>query len=552
MGSDFEGSSTWQGPDSLGLPQVSSPVECVDANIGDELVGTVSAANSADCYLLPGEAGKNYSLSLTAKSGATLDADVNSPDVEVTTGNTGYTWVTTFGSDPALLDPLFFDLAGNFSVKVWSYGGYGTDDYTLKIAESSAAQSSSEISTISTGVSVSSEAVSETCLPLVYATAVSGSIDGDNVYDCYEFEGKEGGFVKVKITSDEGKTIDADLFGPGMSVTALNSGFAWVFTNEGKPQESFVKLTEGAGTYSIKAWSYGNWSQGKYEITVTEITAPGKPLEVKSTQVPNTGTPLPVGTTTLAWKAPQSDGGMPVTSYEVTSSPEIGGLLVVPSTQSEVFLNGVPLGQEFTFTVVAVNQIGKGPASDPTEALVLLDVPSAPPVVTVTPGDKAATIKWEPPVINGGASVTKYSITAVPGNTAIEVDETTGVFREAVFSGLNNGTQYSFGIVAYNKLGKGPGSVSEPVTPIGIPGKPENVTATPGNGNATVSWQTPAIDGGSAITGYTVTSSPGNIAVATDGRQENATLSGLTNGIGYTFSIQERLLLPVPHRHLLK
>ena len=80
VGSDFEGTSSWQGLDSLGLPQVSSPVECVAANIGDELVGTVSAANSADCYLLPGEAGKNYSLSLTAKSGATLDADVYSPN----------------------------------------------------------------------------------------------------------------------------------------------------------------------------------------------------------------------------------------------------------------------------------------------------------------------------------------------------------------------------------------------------------------------------------------------------------------------------------------
>ena len=535
-GPDFGQPATGIGQDSLGLPQVSSPIECVTAKIGDELLGTVSASNSADCYSIPGEVAKSYSLTLTAKSGATLDADVYSPNTEVTTANTGYTWVTTFSSDPALLDPLYFDQAGNFSVKVWSYGGYGTDDYTLKIAESTALLLSSDTSATSAtspaGVTATA-AVSETCLPLVYSTPVSGSIDVNNLYDCFVWEGG-GGFVKVKITSDEGKTIDADLFGPGKPVTALNSGFAWVFTNEGQPQESLVKLTEGAGTYSIKAWSYGNWSQGNYEITVTEITAPGKPVEVKSTQILNTGKPLPVGTTTVTWKAPQADGGMPVTSYEVTSSPDTGLAMVVPADQNEVVINGLSLGKEFTFTVVASNQIGKGLASDPTEPLVLLDVPSAPPLVSASPGDSTVTIKWEPPALNGGSPVTKYVIDTLPGNT---VSELTGESREATVSGLNNGTEYSFVVVAYNKLGKGPEGVSDPVTPIGLPGKPENVTATPGNGNATISWQTPAIDGGSAITGYTVTSSPGNIAVATDGRQSSATLSSLTNGIGYTFSI---------------
>nr|MCS5584640.1 hypothetical protein [Pseudomonadales bacterium] len=342
-GPDFGQSVSGIGQDSLGLPQVSSPIECVTAKIGDELLGTVSASNSADCYSIPGEVAKSYSLTLTAKSGATLDADVYSPNTEVTTANTGYTWVTTFSSDPALLDPLYFDQAGNFSVKVWSYGGYGTDDYTLKIAESTALLLSSDTSATSatspTGVTATA-AVSETCLPLVYSTPVSGSIDVNNLYDCFVWEGG-GGFVKVKITSDEGKTIDADLFGPGKPVTALNSGFAWVFTNEGQPQESLIKLTEGAGTYSIKAWSYGNWSQGNYEITVTEITAPGKPVEVKSSQILNTGKPLPVGTTTVTWKAPQADGGMPVTSYEITSSPDTGLAMVVPADQNEVVINGL-------------------------------------------------------------------------------------------------------------------------------------------------------------------------------------------------------------------
>ena len=43
------------------------------------------------------------------------------------------------------------------------------------------------------------------------------------------------------------------------------------------------------------------------------------------------------------------------------------------------------------------------------------------------------------------------------------------------------------------------------------PDAPTGATATAGNGQASVSWTAPADNGGSAITGYTVTSSPGGV-----------------------------------------
>src|SRR5258708_11714798 len=43
------------------------------------------------------------------------------------------------------------------------------------------------------------------------------------------------------------------------------------------------------------------------------------------------------------------------------------------------------------------------------------------------------------------------------------------------------------------------------------PSAPTNVTATPGNSQATVTWTAPASNGGSQISGYTVTSSPGEL-----------------------------------------
>ncbi len=50
-----------------------------------------------------------------------------------------------------------------------------------------------------------------------------------------------------------------------------------------------------------------------------------------------------------------------------------------------------------------------------------------------------------------------------------------------------------------------------------------------------MSWTAPASDGGSAITSYKVTSSPGNITATTAGSP--ATVTGLTDGTPYTFTV---------------
>jgi RHS repeat-associated protein len=71
-----------------------------------------------------------------------------------------------------------------------------------------------------------------------------------------------------------------------------------------------------------------------------------------------------------------------------------------------------------------------------------------------------------------------------------------------------------------------------------VPGAPTGVSATGGMGQATVSWTAPASNGGSAITYYKVTSSPGGLTAQTaNGSTMTATVTGLTNGTTYTFTI---------------
>ena len=67
-----------------------------------------------------------------------------------------------------------------------------------------------------------------------------------------------------------------------------------------------------------------------------------------------------------------------------------------------------------------------------------------------------------------------------------------------------------------------------------VPDAPTIGTATAGVGQASVTF-TAGATGGSTITGYTVTSSPGNITAT--GSSSPITVTGLTNGTAYTFTV---------------
>ncbi|MDE2188533.1 MAG: peptidoglycan-binding protein [Patescibacteria group bacterium] len=86
----------------------------------------------------------------------------------------------------------------------------------------------------------------------------------------------------------------------------------------------------------------------------------------------------------------------------------------------------------------------------------------------------------------------------------------------------------------------GVGTVTNTITPTAtscstaFAGAPTGVSATAGNGQAAVSFTAPS-QGGSPITSYTVTSSPGGITAT--GSASPITVTGLSNGTSYTFTV---------------
>ena len=79
-------------------------------------------------------------------------------------------------------------------------------------------------------------------------------------------------------------------------------------------------------------------------------------------------------------------------------------------------------------------------------------------------------------------------------------------------------------------------SASTSVAVNAAPSAPINVTAIASNASATISWDPPISINGSAVTGYTVTSSPAG-ATCTTTTAETCTINGLTNGTAYTFAV---------------
>lgn len=70
------------------------------------------------------------------------------------------------------------------------------------------------------------------------------------------------------------------------------------------------------------------------------------------------------------------------------------------------------------------------------------------------------------------------------------------------------------------------------------PGPPTGVHAGAGDASATVSWSAPASDGGSPVTSYGVYRTGGALMTTVSAPSTSAQLTGLTNGMSYTFFVK--------------
>jgi hypothetical protein len=119
----------------------------------------------------------------------------------------------------------------------------------------------------------------------------------------------------------------------------------------------------------------------------------------------------------------------------------------------------------YTFTVVAVNARGTGPAGTTTIKVGAPTLPGAPTSVHATAGAGSATVSWVAPA-NGSATITAYLITPYKAGVAQATITVVGTVTSKLITGLTTGHSYTFKIAARNVVGTGPQSaLSNAVAP---------------------------------------------------------------------------------------
>lgn len=175
-----------------------------------------------------------------------------------------------------------------------------------------------------------------------------------------------------------------------------------------------------------------------------------------------------------------------------------------PIRRRQLRSTGLAAGVEITCTVRARNAIGLSAASSPSNSVTPVGVPSAPTIGAATTGNAQANVTFTAPGNNGGSAITGYTVTSSPsGFTG------TGMGSPIAVTGLTNGIAYTFSVTATNAIGTSVASqASNSVTPASALGAPTIGIATAGSAQASVTFTAPGSNGGSVITGFTVTSSP--------------------------------------------
>lgn len=351
-----------------------------------------------------------------------------------------------------------------------------------------------------------------------------------------------------------------------------------------------------------------------YTFTVTADNAAGTGA---SSGASNSITPAATQTITFDNPGPRTFGTSPTLTATSDSGLTPTFTSSTPAVCTITSLGALTFVAAGTCTINA-DQAGNGsylPATQVSRSFTVNPiVPGAPVIGTATAGNAQATVVFSAPVATGGSAITGYTITASPGGVS-----KTATASPFAFTGLNNGTAYSFVVTATNAAGTGASSAaSNTVTPVGsqvitfnnpgaqnfgtsptltatsdsgltpiftsatpavctitgvgaltfitagsctinadqagnssylaapqvsrtftvnavVPGAPVIGAATAGDAEATVVFSAPVISGGSVITGYTITASPGGVSKTATASP--FTFTGLTNGTAYSFTV---------------
>ncbi|MDE3044957.1 MAG: fibronectin type III domain-containing protein, partial [Acidobacteriota bacterium] len=387
----------------------------------------------------------------------------------------------------------------------------------------------------------------------------------------------------LSITASEGLSSSASYLTSGGTSSPMPTGF------------SFVTSSPTSGTLSVAS----GVAAGTYVIVVSAVNGAGTTTQRITVSVQPTGTPTNVVATTdaangvinVSWTTPATATGVSVTPMDVTAGNVMGSAVSL-GLASSYQASGLITGHAYKFVVTTTNGVSTFSAtSNMSLALPASSVTnssgstssysSGASSTSVGSGSASGSISVVAQgqgqvIIASYASNPLNSVSTMPsGTSSYDIQVTPGsVFTVIDFTvcGVSGGTVewYDASTGRMAPISPAPvaaatsgcydvhltptssptslesdlfGTVVLVVPPVAAPtlrvaGPASNVVAVVSGSSIVVNWTAPTYNGGTTITSYVVTASPGGATCVTT--STSCAFSNLTAGTSYAFSVVAR------------
>ena len=509
---------------------------------GTKTVTAVDGVASFTDLTLTGTVGTNYVLRFSGGGLPTVD----SSNVTVTPGtatqialNAGNNQSATAGSAVATVPSVIVkDANGNpvagVSVTFAVATGGGTVAPTTAVTTGSdgiAAVTSWTLGTTAGSNTLTATSGSLTGSPVTLTATGTAGAASQLVISMQPVGGTSGSALTVQpviaIQDAQGNTVITDDSTP--VTVAIQSGTGGtlggtktVTAVDGVASFTDLTLTGTVGTNYVLRFSTTGLSAldaNPIRVAATQPSAPGVPVATAGNRQ-----------VSLNWTAPTEQGGTPILGYTVNGTPS-GSCTTQGDTRCVI--TGLTNGTSYTFTVVARNAQGDGPASAASAPVTPLSV-VAPMLFSVSPSSGSQ---------NGGTTVTLIG-SDLAGATAVTFGghpaQSVQVVSENEITAKT--PAHAGGVVDVSvTTPTGQASLPNGFVYDAPPAQPGAPIVAPGDRRATVSWVQVLTSGGTPAS-YTVIASPGGQScnIGFPGLAfpyASCVVTGLTNGTAYTFKV---------------
>lgn len=295
------------------------------------------------------------------------------------------------------------------------------------------------------------------------------------------------------------------------------------WTGTKSPSGSLQLTMNKLGTFSYALTCGGNLS-ATASVTVSSVPAPTGLTAVAGD-----------GQVTLSWTA--VTGAATYNVYEGINGVPSSTPIQTGITATSVTIPNLVDGTTYYFKVSAVSAAGsEGPKSSAVIA-VPTAVATQPTGLVAIAKNGAVLLTWT--AASGANAYNVYQSTTSGGEGTTPIASGVAANSSAPsysVNGLTNGTTYYFQVASVNRTQTSTLSTEVSATPIPPPDVPTGISASAGNGTATISWS--AANGATSYDVYETPASGSTVKIGSaTAPTTSLTVAGLTNGTIYAFNV---------------